>query len=309
MSIVECGMSNVNNRPLSSDNPHSTLDTPIKMLSPRSVFADRLRDFSAFALTGESSFQHAGCWRQYFENRIGPSFNGQLVLDLGCSDAGFLSAIATKHPSTAFIGLDWKCKPIYLGARRIAEQLQRNITLIRGRASDLHLMFTERELDVIWVFQPEPCAEPAQLKNRLIAEPFLLQAALLLRDDSARLSIKTDHPGYFQWILGLFGHPEPQAFRAIREGSPERGALTRVRARDLMHPRDIPLLSATLRDRLHIIDCTMDFWNDPGVSERTSARYFAGETTAYESRFLRKRQPIYFLDVARTGSRDAASRS
>ena len=136
-----------------------------------------------------------------------------------------------------------------------------------------------------------------QLLSRL--EPSALDVAQMLFDELSKVN-QQHWPTHDQ---------VPQAFRAIREGSPERGALTRVRARDLMHPRDIPLLSATLRDRLHIIDCTMDFWNDPGVSERTSARYFAGETTAYESRFLRKRQPIYFLDVARTGSRDAASRS
>jgi len=40
-----------------------------------------------------------------------------------------------------------------------------------------------------------------------------------------------------------------------------------------------------------------DFWGDPKLHEVIATKCFAGESTAYEAQFRRKRKPIYYLEL------------
>src|SRR5207237_651400 len=111
------------------------------------------------------------------------------------------------------------------------------------------------------------------------------------------LTLKTDHPGYYQWTLALLCLPEPEAFRAAGAGLPLSQNAPRVRARDLMRAEDLPPASDAVRARFTPAGWSSDFWNDPGISHHVAARLFAGERTAFESRFVRKRRPIYFVEL------------
>ena len=130
------------------------------------------------------------------------------------------------------------------------------------------------ELDEIWVFHPDPCDRPQELKNRLIAEPFLIDAHAALRQPGSRVAIKTDHPGYYQWLLGLLGLPEPAWFAAARAGAPTPGR--RVRARDLVGPGTIPAESEAVLRLFDVSANAADYWNDPAALAHTAGRAFAG---------------------------------
>jgi tRNA G46 methylase TrmB len=278
--------------------------------SRRSVYADKLGDFADLAFGDAAAFARRGRWADYFRHRIGPAFDGRVVFEVGCSDAGLLSRVAAKHPVTGFVGLDWKAKSLYDAAGRVAGLGLANVALLRGRGQDVRRIFADGEVDEVWVFHPDPCDRDVELKNRLIAEPFLCDVREVLRDGRSTLSLKTDHPGYYQWVLGLFGLPEPAWFRAARDRSaagpssamadaPPPAPVPRVRARDLMRPEDVPATSGAVRQRFEVVMTSADYWNDPAALAHTAGRGFAGEVTFFESRFVRKRQPIYYVEVRR----------
>jgi tRNA (guanine-N7-)-methyltransferase len=255
----------------------------------RSVFADKLKEFESFAFGDESTTSHRGNWRSHFRERKdnSPPLAGgvggggerkdeglrikdesissfiphpsSLLLEIGCYDAQFLARIAAKHPNTNFIGLDWKARPLYLGAQQIADQQLSNLSLLRARAQDLTAIFADGELDEIWLLHPEPCDRENERANRLMSEPFLFDVHRLL-SRGGRLVLKTDHREYFESTLALSRSP-------------------------------------AIAKRFAIEFDSSDFWNDADLQRATPHLRLAGERTFYESRFVRKKQPIYFVTM------------
>jgi len=264
----------------------------------RSVYAGKLREFPSIALADEATFANRGQWAEFFRRRIGPAFDGRIIFEIGCFNAGFLSTIAAKFPNTAFVGLDWKCKAIYDGAKHVAERGQTNIVLLHGRGQEIAQIFGEREVDEVWLFHPDPCDRPQELKNRLIGEPFLSDAHSVLREAGSSLVIKTDHAGYYQSVLGVFGLPEPAAFELARQSKTAGRSTTApgVRPRDLMRPEDVPAPSQLARRLFDVSVNSADYWGDPATQSKTAGRCFAGKITLFESRFVKKRLPIYYVE-------------
>lgn len=263
-------------------------------------FEEKLREFPDIALGGDDIFRRQAIWKAHFHLRMGDSFRGRVILDIGCADGSFLTTVAAMHPSMGFIGLDWKFKSLYTGAERVAAAGLKNVALLRGRAQDLTRIFEPGEVDEVWVFHPEPCAEPAQRQNRLIAEPFLADVHSILRGADSKLVIKTDHAGYFQWIFALLGAKEPPAFREARKAAAQPAAkngTSRMRARDLLDAADLPKPSSTARAQFTVAATSADYWNDSAILRHTADAPFAGILTPYEQRFVKKRQPIFYVEL------------
>ncbi len=273
------------------------------MAASRSIFAQKLKAFPQTVLADDAATGRRGEWRDRLRRCIGAGFDGHIVFEIGCFDASFLARIAAQHPRSAFVGIDWKYRQLFLGAQSIADKCLPNITLLRGRAQDILQFFAPGEVDEIWVFHPDPCDRPVELKNRLFAEPFLIDAHTALRDGSSTLTLKTDHPGYYQWVLGLLGQPQPPWFAAAREAHacrvPPPISIPRVRARDLVDDAQIPAPSHEVLARFGLSIHSPDFWNDPAARSQTAGRLFARETTAFEHRFIKKRMPIYYVEMTK----------
>ena len=270
----------------------------------RSIFADRLKPYADFAFGDDAVSARRGRWAAFFRDRIGPTFDDHVVLEIGCADGDFLARLAARHPATAFIGLDWKFKSLFLAAERVAAVGLRNVALLRGRGQDLSKMVGPGELDEMLLLHPDPFAEPDELPNRLFAEPFLIDAYTALRDQTGLLTLKTDHPGYYAWALALFGIDEPAHFvaaRAIAAVDPSLANLLRgdprVRAKDLLPPSNRLPVSTSATQRFEVVADSFDFWRDPDAQRHTAERVFADERSFFEQRFMRKRQPIYYLDL------------
>lgn len=270
----------------------------------RSVYADRLREFGTFAFGDDEAFARRGLWRDYFGPRIGPTFDGKLIVEIGCSDGGLIGQLATRHPTTAFVGVDWKAKALFQAAERVQGSALHNVALVRGRGQDVAQVFGEGEVDEVLLFHPDPCAGEGELKHRLVAEPFLLEVHRVLKGEGAMLTVKTDHPGYYQWMLALFGLPEASHFAQARErrqpGAPRHATDgPRVRPRDLMRTEDLLPPSRALMDRWEVSATSADFWHDEPVLRHTAHRCFSGEQTSYEQRFVSKRFPIYYFELTK----------
>ncbi len=251
-----------------------------------------------------------GGWREHFRSKIGERFQGRIVLEIGCFDAHFLARIASQHPQTGFVGIDWTIRSLQKGLQTIKAAGLRNIALCQSRGQEIQNLFAEGEVDEIWVFHPEPCVRIKERPNRLMCEQFLIAAHAVLRSSEAgresALILKTDHPGYYQWTLGLFGEPEPQIFqqmRADRSMMGIAGGSKLPRRADWLAADDQPIVSDAIRERFAIRFHSADFWNDPQAITRVPQRDFANETTAYESRFVRKRQPIFYVEMQKSSRR------
>jgi tRNA (guanine-N7-)-methyltransferase len=226
-------------------------------LRRRSVYADRLLGFSDLVLLDGAEFINRGRWRDHFATRIGTAFDGRVILEIGCNDAALLATVASKHSTTAFVGIDWKCRALHTAAERVAAKGLRNVTLLHGRGQDVSRIFGNEELDELWVFHPDPCDKPRELANRLLGERFLRDAQRVLRR-GASVVLKTDHRAYYEATLDLL---------------------------------------PSVADAFDVVGDSSDFWNDERVLHASQSKCFCGESTAYESRFRRKRKPIYFLEL------------
>jgi tRNA (guanine-N7-)-methyltransferase len=227
---------------------------------PRSNYSHRLIEYPDLIFPDEQAFAHRAHWREFFHQRIGPAFNNQLIFEIGCNDATFLTTIAQKHPNTAFVGLDWKVRAIYDAATRVSALDLKNIALLRARAQDIAKIFGPNELNEIWIFHPDPCDREVELKNRLISEIFLLEAHRVLREANSRICLKTDHADYYEWTLKVLEIP------AVRQAF------------------DLTVSSS-------------NYWSDEHARNQTAHRLFAGATTTFEDRFRRKKQPIYYVEL------------
>ena len=223
----------------------------------RSAYADRLLEHRAFVFSDGAEFAHRGAWCEFFAGRIEPTFTGGVIFEIGCNDGSLLAGIAAKHPTTAFIGIDWKYRALHTAAERVAAAGLRNVALLHGRGQDVGRIFADEEVDEIWIFHPDPCDKPRELKNRLVAEPFLIDAHRVLRDQGS-LVLKTDHPEYYQWAVSV---------------------------------------SDAMSERFEVTARSTDFWQDEPVQFAIAGRCYAGKTTFFENRYRKKRRPIYFLEL------------
>lgn len=227
----------------------------------RSVFADRLLEFRDFTFSDGAEFQRRGAWREFFRSRIGDAFDGRVIFEIGCNDGALLARVAARHPTTAFIGIDWKCRAIHSAAERVAHAQLSNVALLNGRAQDVRRFFADGELDEIWLFHPDPCDKPKELRNRLFAPSFLRDVHPVMRD-GASLVLKTDHPDYYQTALDA---------------------------------------SEAAADQFDALVASSDFWSDEDVQRATAHRCFAAESTFFENRYRKRRQPIHYLELTKRG--------
>lgn len=259
------------------------------MPTRRSAFIDKLLTYDEYAFTDGRETQGRGRWREYLQDRIGSSFSGRIVLEVGCHNGTLFLAAARAHPTTGFLGLDWTPRHLLQAAERVAAQSLRNVALLHGRAQDLGRMVSDGELDELWLFHPEP----HDLPQLLFDEPFLLRSAQLLRS-SGHVCLKTDHPGYFQHALALMGLAEPQVFTQARSGGGPR-----MKRTELFAPESLPQPSIAVMDKFTVGAMSTDYWHDAKVQSQTASRAFAGRSSGYEQRFRQKRLPIYYLELVK----------
>ena len=236
---------------------------PLMMAKAKPHPVERLREFADMVDIGPAAFAHRGRWAERFANRHG-AFDGRLIVEIGCFDGGLLTAAAARWPTAGFVGIDWKAGSVADAAGRITAAGLNNVHLIRGRGQDIARTFADGEAEQVWLFHPEPCDRDVERPNRLMSEPFLLDVHRILRSGPrARFIMKTDHAEYYQHTLSLL------------------------------------IDSPAVRERFRIVAQSADYWSDGATLAAAAGHAFAGEVTAYEARYRRKRLPIYYLELAK----------
>jgi tRNA (guanine-N7-)-methyltransferase len=269
----------------------------------KNPYSEKLeQEFSEFAFNLEKAKLLKNNWRTFFKNRINNNFK-KLILEIGCSNAQFLTTIANQNQDCTFIGLDWKFKVLYKGAKKVSRLNLKNVVLIRAKAQEIEDFFSKNEIDEVWIFFPDPWAKNSQLKNRLINPKFLEQLHSILNQKGSKIFFKTDHPGYFEWVLTLFGHQfdaskmryfyDPNKKDPTLKGMSAKQALVRK----LTDPERLPQKSEDLIKLYDVQNISYDYWNDLSENPKKFLQIFSNEVTLFEKGFLEQKLPIYYLEL------------
>jgi tRNA (guanine-N7-)-methyltransferase len=158
-------------------------------------YHDKLAIFDAFVLRDEEAESNVGQWNaRVFKN------DRPLEVEIGTGYGEFMMEYSQNNPDKNFIGLDHRFKRSYGVATKLAKLEHQNFRYLRARGERLEFMFGESEVESVFYFFPDPWPKNRHHKKRLFQKPFLDACHKILRPGGT-LFVKTDHDGYYEWML------------------------------------------------------------------------------------------------------------
>ncbi len=166
----------------------------------KNPYADKFQELQGVdgPLTGladQATELHRGQWRQYFQRPEGT----HLTLELGAYHGETCLNLAKSSPDALFLGVEWKFKVCFKGAKKARDAKLSNLCFLRANIARLPWMVAPGEVDRVMIFFPDPWSKLSQQKWRLLHEGFFRTLGCLLTEGK-ELLIKTDHPGYAEFI-------------------------------------------------------------------------------------------------------------
>jgi tRNA (guanine-N7-)-methyltransferase len=161
----------------------------------RNPYWEKIKQYKGRIFSDNDTEQHSGHWREKFANAP-----NELHVEIGCNAGHVTLDWAAQNPKRGYIGLDWKFKPIFWGMEKASKRKIENVLFFRAHAERLPFMFGPEEIDGLYLYFPDPWPRKKQWKNRSLTSKALIQIAPLMKKDGI-FHIKTDHAGYFEWML------------------------------------------------------------------------------------------------------------
>jgi len=161
----------------------------------KNPYHDKLEIFDTFVLRDEMAETNVGKWNQdVFKNDL------PIEVEIGTGYGEFMIEYCQNNPKVNFIGLDHRFKRSFGVAKKLNELEHRNFRYLRARGERLEFMFGENEVQSVFYFFPDPWPKTRHHKKRLFQKPFLNACHKVLKPGGT-LFVKTDHDGYFEWML------------------------------------------------------------------------------------------------------------
>lgn len=158
-------------------------------------YHEKLSEFSDFVMRDDEGENYPGQWNSLiFKNEF------PLVAEIGTGYGKFMESYCLAHPAINFIGLDYRFKRSYNTALKLSKIAHRNFRYLRAKGERLEFLFAKEELQDLFFFFPDPWPKARHHKKRLFQKPFM-DAAYSRLKKGGRLWVKTDHTGYFEWML------------------------------------------------------------------------------------------------------------
>lgn len=157
-------------------------------------YHDKLAVFDSFVLRDEAAETSVGKWHEVFGN------NNPIEVEIGTGFGHFMQEYCQKNPTINFIGLDHRFKRSFALAQKLNKLEHKNFRYLRARGERLEYMFAENEVQSVFYFFPDPWPKKRHHKKRLFQKPFLDACHKVLRPGGT-LFVKTDHDGYYEWML------------------------------------------------------------------------------------------------------------
>jgi len=169
-----------------------------------------------------NGFSFKGNWNTHFNN------NNPIVLELGCGKGEYTIDLARKNPNINYIGIDLKGARFWRGAKIALEENLTNVAFLRTQIELIDLLFSEDEVDEIWITFPDPQIKYTRTKHRLTNAEFLKKYHTVLKPDGI-VNLKTDSEFMHGYTLGLLhgaGHEVLYAHHNIYKNSEAPKAVT-----------------------------------------------------------------------------------
>lgn len=193
-------------------NPSVRLVKSKTLPSPNKYVQEMNGEFKEWVVNEERAPQLKGIWRE----SLGLSHQALLDLEIGTGNGYFFTHYGATQPDRNILGMELKFKPLMQTIKRSLAAGNKNAWAVRYHASLLPEVFEKNEIDNVFIYFPDPWPKKKHFKNRLITESFLNNLFELQKPGSF-LEIKTDHPGYFDWILERWPQSQYQLLRESRD--------------------------------------------------------------------------------------------
>lgn len=168
----------------------------------RNPYWIKLQEFQGTVFCDNEGEVNQGKWREKFQayTTDTATTRPELHVEIGCNGGHVILEWARANPDKRYIGIDWKFKPIHRAAEKAHQLGLKNILFLRGHAERLPYLFAPGEIDTLALYFPDPWPKKAHMKNRFISTPRLKEIAPLIHK-TGLFHIKTDHAGYFDWMI------------------------------------------------------------------------------------------------------------
>lgn len=179
--------------------------------SHENPYHEKLEEFSHFVLRDKEAETFPGKWNPHFFKREAP-----LHVEIGSGYGDFMASFCQQNPEINFVGMDYRFKRSYQVARKLSQLGVNNFCYLRAKGERLSFMFKENEVDVLYLFFPDPWPKARHHKKRLFQLRFLQQAYHVLKP-GGRLLIKSDHDGLYEWMKVHLNEVKSQLFHIEME--------------------------------------------------------------------------------------------
>lgn len=183
-----------------------------------------------------------------------------LHLEIGCGNGFFLAGMAAHHPDWNFLGIEIRYKRTVMTATKINKAGLNNAWIARYHAAFLDDLFEPGALAGLYVNHPDPWPKTRHEKNRLISRWFLEDVCALLQP-GGWFRLKSDH------------RPNVDRVEQLLQHDPDGEAL--------------PALPLTITGRSNDVENDGAPWDDD-------------IETNYQSKFRKKGEPVYAIELVRS---------
>lgn len=163
----------------------------------KNPYHDKLAIFDEFVLRDEDSEKFKNNWK---EKVFLTQAETPLHVEIGTGYGDFMLEYCQNNPKINFIGLDHRFKRSFHLSKKLASLEHKNFKYLRARGERLDFIFGENEIEELFYFFPDPWPKTRHFKKRLFQKPFLDSVHRILKNKGL-VWIKTDHDGYFEWML------------------------------------------------------------------------------------------------------------
>ena len=138
----------------------------------------------------------AGTWHEIFGN------DHPIFIEVGMGKGQFLMELASRHPENNYVGIE-KYSSVLLRALEKLEQEETplpNLVFIRMDAENIEKVFSEGEVDGIYLNFSDPWPKDRHAKRRLTSTAFFKHYHHILKKDG-KVEFKTDNRPLFEFSL------------------------------------------------------------------------------------------------------------
>lgn len=137
---------------------------------------------------------YRGKWSSLFNN------SNPIRIEVGMGKGRFIVELAKRNPDINYIGIEMYSSVLVRAVQKLAEEEIPNLYFICMNAEELTLVFSEGEVDRIYLNFSDPWPKDRHAKRRLTSPQFMKRYDMVLKKDGV-VEFKTDNAELFRFSL------------------------------------------------------------------------------------------------------------